>query len=435
MALRRVVGFHGVTPEALKRGLIVDGFGCEAAPAMPEPACDHAVGDGTDLIEQSHQILGTPRITMRDGNVRQAMMEWGAHVLRVVDRRARTSDGEAEVNRVWDISTKIVALGLMQAVGGVDGLVEKAAIAVAHWSVLIASQWAVNAFPVLAPSHRLAASLMATGMSREHVPDLAMPWSTFLVSVPDGMFPTLGQMLGEKGRDCPLRFVGLLRVPETAPVAGGAYEAVFGGQVRPIGGSFVVFTVHAGVGVTSTYVVDSIADLASLESTSKEQDGSRLGLTGESVRGGRRVLNAAELDQEKRFARLLGRLLLGCLVEIDQPDRRTEIAAGGKQRRPRAPSKVSSRAELPKAWVFELRRDVTVDCRSWVRSHLEGGGGVGRKLAVQTLVRGHWQRYHTRAGVIWKQKEPKWRGPEGAPIAVHGRKLDVGSGSGPAGVP
>lgn len=430
MSLRRVVGFHGVTPEALKRGLIVEGYGAGAgrrlvigrAPVAPAD-CDHALGDGTDLIEEAHRILGTPRITMRDGNVRLAMMEWGAHVLRVVDQRARTSDGDAEVNRAWDLSTKIVALGLMQAAGGVDGLVEKVATAVAHWSVLIASQWAVNAFPVLAPSHRLAASLMATGMSREHVPDLAMPWSTFLVSVPDGMFPTLGQMLGEKDRDCPLRFVGLLRVPETAPVAGGAYEAVFGGQVRPIGGSFVIFTVHAGVGVTSTYVVDSIADLASLELTSKEQDGPRPGL----VRRGQ--LTAVEIDLEKRFARLLGRLLLGCLVEIDQPDRRAEVAAGGKQRRPKAASKASSRADLPKAWVFELRRDVTVDCRPWVRSHLEGSGsGRGKALLVQTLVRGHWQRYHTRAGIIWKQKEPKWRGPEGAPIAVHGRKLN-GDGS------
>jgi hypothetical protein len=372
-------------------------------------------------VEEAHRILGTPRITMRDGNVRQAMMEWGAHVLRVVDRRARVTDGgDAEVDRVWDISTKIVALGLMEAKGGVDGLVEKAATAVAHWSVLIASQWAINAFPVLAPSHRLAASLMATGMSREHVPDLAMPWSTFLVAVPDGMFPTLGQMLGEEGRDCPLRFVGLLRVPETSPVAGGAYEAVFGGQVRPIGGSLVIFTVHAGVGVTSTYVVDSIADLASLELTALEQDGPRPGL----VRRGK--LTAVEIDLEKRFARLLGRLLLGCLVEIDQPDRRTEIAAGDKQRRPKVTSKASSRAELPKAWVFELRRDVTVDCRPWVRSHLEatGGRGRGKALLVQTLVRGHWQRYHTRAGVVWKQKEPKWRGPEGAPIAVSGRKMD-----------
>jgi len=111
------------------------------------------------------------------------------------------------------------------------------------------------------------------------------------------------------------------------------------------------------------------------------------------------------------------RLVLGCVLELERTGAVTQTSPA-----PRRPSRRAANAE-PKAWTFKLTRDVDVDARDVVREFL---GGQGSPQRVQTLVRGHWQRYAVGSGRElreWRHKEPYWKGPEEAPIGVRSHRL------------
>ena len=90
-------------------------------------------------------------------------------------------------------------------------------------------------------------------------------------------------------------------------------------------------------------------------------------------------------------------------------------ASGGNKR---------EKGALPKSWNLELRRDVKVDVRKWVRDYVASGG---KSPSVQTLVRGHPKRqpYGPRALGLrkWIHIEAFWRGPENAPVVVRGHAM------------
>jgi len=52
-----------------------------------------------------------------------------------------------------------------------------------------------------------------------------------------------------------------------------------------------------------------------------------------------------------------------------------------------------------------------------LRDMYESTKGEGRPLMVRVLVTGHFRRYHTKEGIVWKFIDPHWRGPEDAPVA------------------
>ncbi len=74
--------------------------------------------------------------------------------------------------------------------------------------------------------------------------------------------------------------------------------------------------------------------------------------------------------------------------------------------------------------IHRLIREVKVDCRAAVAAYLSGERS--KSPTVQTLVRGHYQRVAVgpgRTGRRWVHREPFWRGPEDAPVAVHTHRL------------
>jgi len=73
-------------------------------------------------------------------------------------------------------------------------------------------------------------------------------------------------------------------------------------------------------------------------------------------------------------------------------------------------------------WAFRITRDVVVDARPWVRAYL---ASKGKSPDLRRLVRGHWQRYWTKASPepTWLHKEPYWHGPEGAAIAQRSHRI------------
>ena len=64
---------------------------------------------------------------------------------------------------------------------------EKFARVIAAFGPSIALAWADYGFPVLEPSHTLAASLMATSVSESVADTLELPWRCFAIHVPAGL--------------------------------------------------------------------------------------------------------------------------------------------------------------------------------------------------------------------------------------------------------
>ena len=67
-----------------------------------------------------------------------------------------------------------------------------------------------------------------------------------------------------------------------------------------------------------------------------------------------------------------------------------------------------------------------VDVREAVRGFVAGTRRTAP--AVQVLVRGHWKRQAHGPAMAQRKMihiEPYWRGPEDAPIAVRGHKLET----------
>ena len=128
--------------------------------------------------------------------------------------------------------------------------------------------------------------------------------------------------------------------------------------------------------------------------------------------------------EDDRFHRLACRVLFGCCAEFDT---RTGVVVGPRPKR--EPPKRGRESALPTEWIVKLTRDVEVDCTESVRSYLQGHRG---SLKTQHLRRGHWRNQpHGPKSSLRKfiHIEPKWIGPNGAPIAVRAHRLnDLPSG-------
>lgn len=121
---------------------------------------------------------------------------------------------------------------------------------------------------------------------------------------------------------------------------------------------------------------------------------------------------------EDEVATLLMRLLVGVILEMDSPSQRQLVREQGVERK----SKRRSSDKLS-AWTFELRRDVKVDCRTWVKDYIASGG---TSPSVRSLTRGHQkrQRYGPKGALRkWIHVEPYWRGPMDGPVAVKSHKI------------
>jgi hypothetical protein len=140
-------------------------------------------------------------------------------------------------------------------------------VAQAHSRVSFAACWAACGFPQVLLPHRLAASLMATKIPAEALPEVESPWTCFMVAVPDGLL------------SLPIHGVGLI-VDPARPVrvlfAGDCYAGAEAGSLREL-------------------VAASLAD------DGPTADALRLAL----------------------------RLVLGVCVELDSDHHRQAIAAGG----------------------------------------------------------------------------------------------------------
>lgn len=241
-------------------------------------------------------------------------------------------------------------------------------------------EWLGCGFPTLEPSETLAASMMATSIG--DVDALDLPWPCFAIRIPGRMLTIdgpLGPSIAEHA------FV------RTLP--SGGINVSLEAHVTSDGGPFRLNTFHPA---------STIAGLL----RDPEAFGERIDPYADD-----RVEALDYSEADHRSLRLLGRLVVGCLLEL---------ATLPSRPRPRA-VKLSERiggAGAPKLCAYQLTRPVRVDCRAMVAEYVKGGG---KSPLVRSMVRGHWKRQPCGPrGELrkWLHVEPYWRGPEDAPIAV-----------------
>jgi hypothetical protein len=246
--------------------------------------------------------------------------------------------------------------------------------ALAHF----AAKWAVHAFQRMQTSHTFAAAMMATHTSPECADDLEIPWSAFMVHVPNGLL-----VVG------PNEYSRLLCV---------------------------------------TY--EDVAELHMVAANSPEGGAAQL-----------RTASLAELllDDPKpttalERASLLARRLITGLLFARQNKRNS------KERVVRASRsfREGRRHEEPEHRIVVVGHPLTIDCREAIASYLQTGryerltpggegGGVRRgPPVVQTLVEGHRKQQVCGVGrhgrkTIWV--ESYWRGPKGAAILTKPKRI------------
>lgn len=227
--------------------------------------------------------------------------------------------------------------------------------------------WAENGFATIEPSHRLAASLMATSIPQEHVDEFVrMPWRCFGFHVPNGL-------LGE--------------------------QPAFALVLHSRDGQYQMLSIHER---EFHYGVEkSIADWNIKIVRNEVNDN---------------TFTPQDMRRANREIELMGRLFLGICAEMSAHRPSGDITSGGIAR---------DAKNRPIPHTFKLIRDVKVDARRAVRDYAEGRSGRGP--SVQVLVRGHWKAQAFGPGLAERKiihVEPYWRGPEDAPVAIRAHKLD-----------
>lgn len=231
-----------------------------------------------------------------------------------------------------------------------------------------AAAWARSGFQRVLLGHKLAASLMAT-QADEAEQMTCSPWDAYLIEVP----------------------AGLLRVNMKTGLT--SFDLV--GVWHPEGEAlrhFIVFSrdSHAMITGKLAFPLPELVDGSQGTFTNDDQP----------------ALNRAR--------DCMARLIISTELEMSDPAR---------VKRPPASKRPKGDSTAPSG-IHRLLREVKVDCREAISDYISGVRGTSP--SVQTLVRGHFQRVAVgagRAGRKWVQKEPYWRGPEDAPVAVRPHRL------------
>lgn len=248
----------------------------------------------------------------------------------------------------------------------------------ALYAAMFGTRWKLNGFPVFKPTHKLAASLMATHVPSDHLDEIKTPFSSFLIEVPQGLIP-----------GCPVTHMGVIHSDTSETCDGSRFRY------------WVVRMTHNVANIFDGMEFGSLAEF--------EENSERLGVGD----------------------KLLARLVINVMIEAEQPSVREEILKvrkrlkDGEEPSVQKQKKVKKEDAAAKAWGIDLRRDIKVDVRTWVSDYVKHGG---KSPSVQTLVRGHQKRQrHGSRGELrkWIHIAPYWRGPEDAPVVVRGHVMSA----------
>jgi len=254
--------------------------------------------------------------------------------------------------------------------------------------------WARVGFPKITMGHRFAASLLVTTASSEAVSMVRAPFPAFVIELPESLL-SVDDPSGGGQRS--LRRVLVTTMPDPRNEDSFAWG----------------FTAHADNGVCVWRAGVQSADMQPAYGEDMEA------LTVDAF-------NFRTTSRDERVMALLGRLIINTCLAMSDPGRVHAVGPGHTAwRRHQAGGPVRSSPE-PVVRMFRVGRPVTHDFRDAVREYIDGRR---RTLSVQSVVAGHYktQPHGPRSALrklIWR--EPYWRGPEDAPIAVRPHEMRDG---------
>jgi hypothetical protein len=237
------------------------------------------------------------------------------------------------------------------------------------------AKWAVHAFQRITTTHTYAAALMCTDTDRESLETIETQWHAFMVLVPNG----------------------LLRVGPDAE-----YNRVLVRIGDDDSASILLVDQNSG---ESAQILATWA--RSLPDLLAEEDAQFMELA----------------ESAQRAIILAKRLVAGLLLAMQHVDNFKSKTYPAREKR-----RDGRVAEEPAHRVVMVGKPISVDCRPAVADYLASGSKRknGAPPSVQVIVRGHYKRQVVGVGrkgrkVIWVQ--PYWRGPDGAPILTHPKRI------------
>lgn len=250
-------------------------------------------------------------------------------------------------------------------------------------------RWAMSGYPTVTPTHRAAASWMATNYGDAKALDIIPPWPAWVVRLPtDMLFVT-----DNYGKAHPLTLLSVANLPDedTNPVRegrGGWYYTLATDMILTENGPDALTLWRFGL---------AQGDLCKDELPS----------------GGHNWATVKESGTDARAHTFAMRLILGMCLHFADSKNKGE----GKVRRTK-PSKRQREADvLPDYKVWDMRSDISIDVVRAVKHFARTGNGSSP--TVQGMVCGHgkWQAYGAKRALRrWIHVKPYWRGPEDAPV-------------------
>jgi len=249
--------------------------------------------------------------------------------------------------------------------------------------LLFTAKWAVHAFQRITTAHTYAAALMCSDADRDSLESIETQWHAFLVQVPSGMLTV---------RDADGRVVDYNRVLVTQSEYGAS-----------------IITLDQQNNHPARIVVERSTNLADLLARGENETA--------------RVMSGSISDPTLRAIVLAKRLVAGLLLAMQHADNFKAKTYPAKERK-----RDGRKREEPAHRVVFVGKPIQVDCRPAVSDYIVNGPprkGSGPP-SVQHVVRGHYKRQVVGIGrngrkTIWI--EPYWRGPDGAPIFTHPKKV------------
>lgn len=358
------------------------------------------------MTEAATQFLGEQLVMTKEMYVDFATYIYGV-VKAVID------DEQAIINCIFD-HTEMLRTQIVERAISAD----KVAVMLPQWlmtlSLMLESQdgklqmisgarWVHYGLPQISMGHKFVASLLVTNATEEVIRQVQPPFPSFMIEVPNGLLTITNPHLH---REDPIRRIMVLQQTNHKLPEGWSWS----------------YHAYADSGATLyRYGVNALELLPGWIEDDVVLPGGR-----EFNDEPKSPLDFELSDTDKRMTALVGKLIVNTCLAFSDPTKVKQIGPGhAAWQSHNKPSAGNSRSSpTPTVRVFQVGHTVKHDFREYVRDYVSG---ARKKMSVQVLVCGHFKGQHhgpknSLFKTIWR--EPFWRGPEDAPIAVRSHSFE-----------
>lgn len=254
-------------------------------------------------------------------------------------------------------------------------------------------RWAMSGYPTVAPTHRAAASWMATNYGDASGLDIVVPWPAWVVRLPSDML----FITDDFGKAHSLELLSVTNLPEedanpARKGRGGWYYTLSTGVVATEDGPDALTLWGFGMALH-----DLCAD--------------------ELPKGGQSWATVKESETDARSEMFARRLILGMCLHFADPKNK----GAGRSRRTKPSKRQRAEDMLPDYKLWDMRSDISIDVVRAVTHFARTGNGSSPKVQGMVCGHGKWQAYGAKRALRrWIHVAPYWRGPEDAPVISRG---------------